>query len=493
VVKVGTGRQVDVCLRLALALRSDRNPFPSWNFSAAAGVGCTGRGMHTIWRVTKVIVLSLLGLVLALLGSAFAYRAYRQHEVSKTTAIDPANGIDEVLFAKIGGIDQWISIRGQRRDNPVLLILHGGPGFALSLVPRDRFFDWTQYFTLVQWDQRGAGKTFGRSGPLDPAITIERMALDGVEVTEFLRARLRRPKIVLVGISWGSNIGVRMAKARPDLFYAHVGTGQAVNQRKYRPLAYAQLLAEAQTKNDRRAIQELEANGPPPYDSIAKATVHTKWANAYEPGQPSMWHLMSIVIFESGAGLQDLSNYWRGVADSQDHFREAAEATDLPAIGMDFAVPFFVFQGALDHMTPVQPVQEYVDNITAKALVLIPNAGHNVIATKRHEFLRLLIQHVRPLALSLVARGEALNYGSTIDPTYYTVVDGDGQTTTSREAGVHVGGNPKPAAEYRSPVLHAPESDPRHARFRRVRCASFSDWCCRTCRRIIRRSRARVA
>ncbi len=105
-------------------------------------------------------------------------------------------------------------IRGQRRDNPVLLVLHGGPGFALSLVPRNTFFDWTKDFALVQWDQRGGGTTFGRSGPLDPAVTIERMALDGVEVAEFLRAKLRQPKIVLVGISWGSNIGVRIWPAR---------------------------------------------------------------------------------------------------------------------------------------------------------------------------------------------------------------------------------------------------------------------------------------
>jgi hypothetical protein len=106
--------------------------------------------MHAIWRVTKVLVLSFLGLALASLASAFVYRAYRQHEIAKTTAIDSANGIDEALFTRIGGIDQWISIRGQRRDNPVLLILHGGPGFALSPVPRNGFFDWTKDFTLVQ-------------------------------------------------------------------------------------------------------------------------------------------------------------------------------------------------------------------------------------------------------------------------------------------------------------------------------------------------------
>jgi pimeloyl-ACP methyl ester carboxylesterase len=194
---------------------------------------------------------------------------------------------------------------------------------------------------------------------------------------------------------------VQMAKARPDLFYAYVGTGQAVNQRKYRPLAYAQLLAEARKRNDREAMEQLEANGPPPYDSIARAIVHTKWANAYEPGQLSAWNLLSIVLFDSDAGPRDLRDYARGIATSQDHFREAVEASDLLAIGTDFEVPFFVFHGALDRVTPTQPVQAYVDSIMApqKQLVLIPDAGHNVMVTKSDEFLSLLVQRVRPLAM----------------------------------------------------------------------------------------------
>jgi pimeloyl-ACP methyl ester carboxylesterase len=361
----------------------------------------SGRVARRFRRIAKLTFLSLLILILVLAGGGCAYRAYRRHELAKATAIDPVNGVDEAFFTRIGGIDQWISIRGRNRDNPILLFLHGGPGFALSPMPRNFLFSWTGDFTLVQWDQRGAGKTFGRSGPLDRKVTIPLMVLDGLEVAEFLRSKLHKPKIVLLGISWGSNIGVRMAKARPDLFYAYVGTGQAVNQHKYRPLAYAQLLGDARGRNDRRAIQELEANGPPPYDSIAKATVHTKWANDYEPGLPSRWKMMSVVLLDSDAGLRDLRDYARGVADSQKHFREAVEATDLPAIGTDFAIPFFVFQGAMDRMTPVEPVRAYVDSITAprKRLVLITNAGHNAMVTKSDEFLSLLVQLVRPLAI----------------------------------------------------------------------------------------------
>ena len=108
----------------------------------------------------------------------------------------------------------------QNRDNPVLLLLHGGPGIALSPMPRDFLFSWTRDFTIVLWDQRGAGKTFGRSGPVAAEVTKDRMAQDGIEVAEFIRTRLGKSKIAIVAVSWGTAIGVRMALARPDLFFA---------------------------------------------------------------------------------------------------------------------------------------------------------------------------------------------------------------------------------------------------------------------------------
>ena len=85
---------------------------------------------------------------------------------------------------------------------------------------------------------------------------------------------------------------------------------------------------------------------------------------------------------------------------AENYFRDQGEAVDLPSLGPDFAIPVFVFQGALDNVAPVPPVRTYVDSITAprKELVLIPGAGHNAIATKSDEFLALLIQRVRPLA-----------------------------------------------------------------------------------------------
>jgi pimeloyl-ACP methyl ester carboxylesterase len=89
------------------------------------------------------------------------------------------------------------------------------------------FAPWEEHFTVVQWDQRGASRTLRNSGPaVAPTLTVDRMAQDGVELADYLRKHLAKDKIILVAHSFGSIIGLRMVQTMPDLFDAHVGTGQ---------------------------------------------------------------------------------------------------------------------------------------------------------------------------------------------------------------------------------------------------------------------------
>jgi len=360
---------------------------------------------HMLWKFAKRIFLGLVALVLLLVGGGLAYRAYRHHQIADSTVIDSSKGVDEGMFVKIGGINQWVFIRGQDRDSPVILLLHGGPGVATSPYPRTTLFSWTKDFTLAQWDQRGTGKTYGRSGPLDSSVTIDRMAQDGLELSEFLRARFHKQKIILLGLSWGSILGVHMSKARPDLFYAYVGTGQMVSERDGEPIVYRQVLDEARARNDQAAIAELEKIGPPPYDSQAKLGVQRKWSQAYEPGGQSGWDILEMALFESDATLHDLRDYARGIVDSQNHFfgtdmSGPLSSVDLRTLGKDFAVPTFVFQGADDDIAPVSLAKAYVGEITSpqKKFVAIAGAGHTAMYTKSDDFLRLLVEFIRPLA-----------------------------------------------------------------------------------------------
>jgi pimeloyl-ACP methyl ester carboxylesterase len=354
-----------------------------------------------IARTARIVLLVLATGAVLLVGACFGARTWRHAEIARQTAIDPARGVDEALYVRLGGVEQWIDIRGQDRRNPVLLMLHGGPGIATGVYGRATFFDLTRDFTVVRWDQRGAGKTYSKSGPVGADVTLDRMAQDGIELAEFLRNRLHKPRIIVLGHSWGSMRGVRMAKARPDLFYAYVGTGQAVNQGVSKQVAYRQLLAKARARGDRQALDELTRNGPPPYATTRQAAVHTKWATAWEPSDQSTAALAAQVLLDSDAGLQDLRDYIRGIRASEDHFRAAVEHDDLRALGPDFEVPLFIFQGADDDVTPTGPVRAWFDGLRApsKELVIIPDAGHNAILRRSHAFDALLIRKVRPLAM----------------------------------------------------------------------------------------------
>src|SRR6266851_1301855 len=169
-------------------------------------------------KVLKVTLWSLLAVIVVGLATLTGMRAYRQHVNAQAIAIHAPSSIDEAMYVSIGGIEQWIQIRGEDRANPVLLILHGGPGGSWRhLTPL--FLDWEKQFAIVQWDQRGAGKTLESTGAgIASTMSVDRMAADGIEVAEFLRKHLHKDKVILLGHSWGSILGIRMAKARPDLF-----------------------------------------------------------------------------------------------------------------------------------------------------------------------------------------------------------------------------------------------------------------------------------
>ena len=180
--------------------------------------------------------------------------------------ISTPNGIVDDHFIRIGGIEQWISIRGEDRNNPVLLLVHGGPGDATSLYGWALLRSWFKRYTVVQWDQRGAGKTYGRNGPSTPDVTLDRIVQDGIELSDSLRRLTKMDKIIVVGHSFGSIVALQMVKARPDLFSAFVGTGQiGASSEATMAVAYADVLATAKRRGERVAVRELTEIGPPPW------------------------------------------------------------------------------------------------------------------------------------------------------------------------------------------------------------------------------------
>ena len=361
--------------------------------------------MRKLLRLVRNIFLYLFLLLLAGIGGIVMLRTYRQHVTAEQLAIHAPHGIEEAMYVKIGGIDQWVQIRGQDRNNPVLLCLHGGPG-ATWLPLTAVFAPWEKDFTVVQWDQRGAGKSLEASGAsISSTMSIGRMADDGIELAELLRARLKKDRIIVLGHSWGSILGVHMALQRPDLFYAYVGTGQVARMTESQQISYAHLLEKARAANDKNAVRALEGIGPPPFDSIQKAAVYFHQLEPYEiePDRYAQSELIGRSTFNApNFSLRDIFNRQRGFLDIPTwDLYQAMLSTDLSLLGSTFKVPVFFFQGAQDEVTEASLVQEYFDRIDAphKEIVLFQGQGHFAVWTQPDKFLKELDALVRPLAV----------------------------------------------------------------------------------------------
>jgi pimeloyl-ACP methyl ester carboxylesterase len=337
---------------------------------------------------------------------------FLQTRSAKKYAVEGANHIDESSYVKIGDIDQWLTIRGQDRNNPVLLILHGGPGDVTNPWGYVYFHDWEKYFTVVQWDQRGAGKTLEKSAEsVALTMTIDRMVQDGIEVSAYLRQHLNQDKIVLVGHSWGSLLGLLMAKAKPDFFSAFVGTGQVPSSStEANVVAHRLALQWAHSVNKADALEDLNRIGPPPYkDGTDGWGVLYKWRNACEgPGRDVfLASTFFYALSKPGYTLGDFNFSQDGQLVSGNKLFDQITNLDHKKLEGHFNIPIFVIQGENDCTTPTELAHKYLDSISAprKEFVLISGEGHFAAFIKSDEFLKELVARVLPIAKQKPNRG----------------------------------------------------------------------------------------
>lgn len=300
-------------------------------------------------------------------------------------------------FVPIGGIEQWISIRGRDRSRPVILYLHGGPGAAQSLFV-SRFASWEERYTVVQWDQRGAGKTFGRHGAATPEMTLDRMALDTVEVAEYLLNRLRLKKLILVGHSWGATLGLNAVQLRPDLFHAFVGTGQPVSWREYFLWMRSFALEKAKAANNTPAIREINALGPFDPQSKEQRGLIERWRALYMAPSDSEFYSAQR-RFMNGlevSARSEVAARIDGQAFSVRKLIPTILSLDAKEKFSEISVPVFLIHGRDDVLSPPEPARMFVERLRApaKGFTLI-EGGHCACFTNPMRFLNALDRNVQ--------------------------------------------------------------------------------------------------
>jgi pimeloyl-ACP methyl ester carboxylesterase len=331
--------------------------------------------------------ISLAGVLVLLAVAALGYRKVCQRRAARALMIDSPGGIAESGYVTIGGIGQWLQIRGEDRDNPVLLFLHGSGMTMTPFTPVYR--DWEKHFTVAQWDRRGTGRTLRRNGKKGDRLTFDLMAADGIEVAEYLCRRLHTDQVILVGHSQGSIVGVKMAQRRPDLFCAYVGTGQIADMARSEAGSYSLALERARALGSARAIRELERAGPPPYPTARAWLIKQRWSFETDPELRAWGKSLRMVLTAPHRSLRDVWLFNTAFMFYPQPLYEETMRWSAAAEGTRFAVPFFIFQGDADPHTLTSVAQEYFGAVEAPAkdLVLLPGGGHCAVLMQSGTFL----------------------------------------------------------------------------------------------------------
>lgn len=306
---------------------------------------------------------------------------------------DDGNALSESVAVlekiELGGLEQWVLIRGADRSNPVLLWLHGGPGGAQ--MPFSHYVDreLERHFVVVHWDQRGAGKS-NHGGFDEHTMHIERYIEDARELIEHLRRRLDADRIVLLGHSWGTRLGMHLIKRYPEHFDAYIGVSQTVSHDRATVIAHewlSRVIDPEQAPDDWRALQAVEV----PARRHADFRSLIRLVDAYGGSLDlSIGALARIAIRAPEYTALDYVRLVSGMNRGGGPMHEGGvmESFDFIETVPSAAVPIFFFAGAGDYNTPLALIEEFFEAIEApeKELIVFERSAHTPFFAETSRF-----------------------------------------------------------------------------------------------------------
>jgi pimeloyl-ACP methyl ester carboxylesterase len=326
-------------------------------------------------------------------------------DLSRIVAPD---GVQETFKVALGGIQQWVYVRGQNRRNPVILFVHGGPASPMSAAMWMFQRPIEEYFTVVHYDQRGAGRTYLEADPraVEPTLDIDRYARDAIELAQHLQKRYAVAKVILMGHSWGTIVGLRAALRRSDLFHAYVGIGQVINSRENERLGFEYAVREATKAKNETALAELKSIAPYPGDeplTRQRIVIARKWAQHY--GGLSAYRTASRYYFNAPLispeyDEKSVPSIDKGNLLTLGRVLREFLAVDFTGVTR-LAIPVVMFMGRHDYTTASAPTETWLAKLQAphKRGVWFENSAHLIPFEEPGKMLVSLLEHVRPLAV----------------------------------------------------------------------------------------------
>lgn len=309
----------------------------------------------------------------------------------KTNKTRNTNGISEIQYLKINNTRQYVLIRGENVKNPILLFLHGGPGASETAMLRKYNSDLEKYFTVVYWDQRNTGKSYDKKFPKEE-IKVQNYIQDVDALVSYLKDRLHAKKIILVGHSWGSRLGMYAIQEHPENYIAYVGVAQEVSSYEGELISYQYTLNKAKELNNVRAITELEEMGEPQsgdYAKMYKNGISDFWKQknwliklGTDSSSKSIYlKWMLSIWFSREYSFLDLIKFSKSTSFSANNIIH-----DLDYNNFDFftqfpevEIPVFFISGIYDYINPWTLVEKYCISLKApyKEFIKFEKSGHN--------------------------------------------------------------------------------------------------------------------
>ena len=358
--------------------------------------------LKKILIITGIILVSLIILIFSFLyiispGSPTEFKD-KQGNIIK-------NSVAEMRYVKIGGIDQFILIRGKSKDNPLLLILHGGPGTPETPMFRKYNSELEEYFTIVYWEQRGAGKSYNKSIP-DSSMTLDQFINDTHELTYFLKTQFKKDKIFLLGHSWGSLLGVKTINKYPNDYHAYIGIGQVANQSKSEILSYQFVLKKAKEDNNIKALKELNEIGEYSDENLNRIGLtnwlftQREWVLRYGGTTYNPDNVVDIIVlsllFCKEYTIGDKITFFKGNNTSIINLFPAFINTNLSETDPELKIPVYFLQGINDYQTNYSVAREYFDKLKAPKKEFIPfnKSSHLLPFEEPEKFHDIMINQV---------------------------------------------------------------------------------------------------
>lgn len=306
------------------------------------------------------------------------------------------NKIEEKSYITLGGEKQYVEMAGESGDNPVLLFIHGGPGWPQTPQLRYQNAALTKEFILATWDQRGSGKSF-INNPDAKNLSLAQIVADAHELTALLKEKFHKNKILLAGFSWGSIVGLTLAEKYPDDYSAYIGIAQVINIREGLNISQKWAGEQAQKNNDTETLgilEQLKRNDTAlcktPLDCfITQYGLVAKYKGAVFKAATEQEINKAVQAYD------DYKNYdWiKGFLYSATRLEKDMFATDFNTL-QKIKIPVYLIAGRHDWNIPQVLADAWLKKLDAphKEIIWFENSGHGPLEEEPEKFNELLIE-----------------------------------------------------------------------------------------------------